>query len=430
LSAAGGGFTSSAGTSAGEGRPGYSLDPENQKTKSGRSLAYLNKGINASVRGDVRTAQQYLEAAKDAIRGMSTEEIKDVFGRIRTALDEVRGNTTDEGVRKAAERLSAAFDKTKTFDEKQVAGLIDQITAGERKEATEKASGDVSVDRTKELLMAARNRLASQNGWDDTVSNERLNILFSEWNNNATLREQAELDVANNLRSTTATKIEAPLTRGDVTSQGSGLLQKLRNKGVSAVTNADRQNKSVVKAQQPADPRSMPNLEEAKKAQQETAGRAEFNLNSGEGSVFLNAGINAIASRIYQDRQKGFGTTLFNSLGFGAFSANVEQYAMELRNAAASDQNLARSLTDFGRVMHNAQKLPENERANEIFRMAELQLRSAEGKASMFWMAVRDTYNPSNIYNKASAALGDAWAYGEQTVSQTYGMVQRGPEPR
>jgi hypothetical protein len=92
----------------------------------------------------------------------------------------------------------------------------------------------------------------------------------------------------------------------------------------------------------------MPDLAPAAKAYADSFNAASDQVKRKESQVWLESGITVMANQLYQERQRGTGTVLLNSFGFGAGSANVQDYATKLREAAQKDPELAQGLATIG----------------------------------------------------------------------------------
>ena len=84
---------------------------------------------------------------------------------------------------------------------------------------------------------------------------------------------------------------------------------------------------------------------------------------------------------VYQEHQRGTGTVLLNSFGFGAGSASVQDYAAKLRQAAQQDPELAQGLSTIG-SNNRAGALPTPADMAWLESKAKHSVRQAEGTAS------------------------------------------------
>jgi hypothetical protein len=292
----------------------------------------------------------------------------------------VAGSTSDQGVRQAAERAAATLDKAKTYDSKELASLTEQQEAGSRRQAGNENRSNVSVDET---LIMAKSGYEMLFGKGSEVTPERLASFQREWNSNQGFREDVAIETRDRLaKSRLATEgVESPKSQEAVRDDGQLALDALNTRGNDAVTAQGQANRRQVEQQQYQNPRSMPDLAPAAKAYADSFNAASDKVKQKESQVSLESGITVMANQLYQERQRGTGTVLLNSFGFGAGSANVQEYASKLREAAEQDSELAQGLATIG-SNNRAGVQPTSDDMAWLEVKAKASVRQAEGNAS------------------------------------------------
>lgn len=344
------------------------------------ALAEKASGVSARVAGGVKTGQRYDESADQAIKTATQDELRQAAEVAKRGLLRVAGSTSDQGVKQAAERAAATLDKAKTFDSKELASLTEQQEAGSRRQAENESRSVVSVD---ESLVMAKTGYEMLFGKGSEVTPERLAAFQREWNSNQGFREDVALETKDRLaKSRLATEgVEPPSSRNVVRGEGQQALAALDSKGSDAVSSQGQANSRRVKEQQYQSPHAMPDLTPAAKAYADTVNTASDQVKRKESQVALESGITVMANQLYQEHQRGTGTVLLNSFGFGAGSASVQDYAGKLRQAAQQDPELAQGLSTIG-SNSRAGALPTPADMAWLESKAKHSVRQAEGTAS------------------------------------------------
>lgn len=125
----------------------------------------------------------------------------------------------------------------------------------------------------------------------------------------------------------------------------------------------------------------MPSLSPATDHAAEILGSTNAQFRQRESAVMLESGITLMANALYQERQRGAGTVLLNTYGFGVGSASAQDYAEKLREAARQDPVLAQGLTRIG-ISHQAGAAPTAADMGWLEKHSIASVRQAEGKAS------------------------------------------------
>jgi hypothetical protein len=344
------------------------------------ALAEKASGVSARVAGGVKTGQRYDESADQTIKTATQDELRQAADVAKRGLLRVAGSTSDQGVRQAAERAAATLDKAKTYDSKELASLTEQQEAGSRRQAGNENRSNVSVDET---LIMAKSGYEMLFGKGSEVTPERLAAFQREWNSNQGFREDVAIETRDRLaKSRLATEgVESPKSQEAVRDDGQLALDALNTRGNDAVTAQGQANRRQVEQQQYQNPRSMPDLAPAAKAYADSFNAASDKVKQKESQVSLESGITVMANQLYQERQRGTGTVLLNSFGFGAGSANVQEYASKLREAAEQDSELAQGLATIG-SNNRAGVQPTSDDMAWLEVKAKASVRQAEGNAS------------------------------------------------
>ena len=344
------------------------------------ALAEKASGVSARVAGGVKTGQRYDESADQTIKTATQDELRQAAEVAKRGLLRVAGSTSDQGVRQAAERAAATLDKAKTYDSKELASLTEQQEAGSRRQTGNENRSNVSVDET---LIMAKSGYEMLFGKGSEVTPERLAAFQREWNSNQGFREDVAVETRDRLaRSRLASEgVETPKSQESVRGDGQQALAALDKSGNSEVASQGQANRRQVEQQQYQNPRSMPDLAPAAKAYAESFNAASDQVKQKESQVSLESGITVMANQLYQERQRGTGTVLLNSFGFGAGSANVQDYATKLREAAQKDPELAQGLATIG-SNNRAGAQPTSADMVWLEGKAKTSVRQAEGVAS------------------------------------------------
>jgi hypothetical protein len=344
------------------------------------ALAEKASGVSARVAGGVKTGQRYDESADQTLKTATQDELRQAAEVAKRGLLRVAGSTSDQGVKQAAERAAAALDKAKSFDSKELASLTEQQEAGSRRQAGNENRSNVSVD---ESLIMAKSGYEMLFGKGSEVTPERLAAFQREWNSNQGFREDVALETRDRLAKSrlAAEGIEPPKSQDAVRGEGQTALDALDSKGNDAVASQGRANSGHVERQQYQNPRSMPDLSPAAKTYAESFNAASDQVKRKESKVSLESGITVMANQLYQERQRGTGTVLLNTYGFGAGSASVQDYAGKLREAAQKDPELAQGLATIG-SNNRAGVQPSNADMAWLEGKAKQSVRQAEGSAS------------------------------------------------
>jgi hypothetical protein len=351
------------------------------------ALAEKASGVSARVAGGVKTGQRYDESADQAIKTATQDELRQAAEVAKRGSLRVAGSTSDQGVKQAAERAAATLDNAKTFESKELASLTEQQEAGTRRQAGNETRSGVSVD---ESLMMAKTGYEMLFGKGAEVTPERLAAFQREWNSNQGFREDVALETRDRLaKSRLATEgVEPPISQEAVRGDGQQALAALDNKGSEAVVSQSQANSSRVEGQQYQSPHAMPDLSPAARAYADSFSAASDQVRRKESQVALESGITVMANQLYQEHQRGTGTVLLNSFGFGAGSASVQDYATKLREAAQKDPELAQGVATIGNN-NRAGGLPTPADMAWLEGKAKHSVRQAEGTASEAagWMA-------------------------------------------
>ncbi len=417
----GGQVTSGVGKSAGTGGG----------EKSSRLADMIGSGLAARVQGDVKTGQEYAEQAAQLMKTMSQDEIRKGYDIVSRAAHKTAGSTSDQGMRQATERMAAALDKAKTFDSKELASILEQASAGNRRDVTSRNAAEVSSDSSRELFKTAWMMLASRQGWDDTVTTERLATFAREWNSNASFREDAEVAMLDRLKgnSLMQTGVRDPLSQDELRNRGNVAVSGLEQRGRVATNAQNDRNVGQVSASQFADPRSMPSIALAAQGYAQVMSQANGEVQGRAAQMHLEQGINTTAAALYHDRQKGELQVLLNTYGFGAGSASPQEYAAKLREAAAKDPELARGLATIGMNHEQAKVSPTDANLKWVAQRAGRSLAEAEGSASTFIYDA--TQGPSGwtsgLFGKANDTLQRTVDYGHQVAVEVMGRGEAPP---
>lgn len=393
-------------TAGGSGASGKSQEGQSPK-ESGRAgrlamaLAEKATGISARVAGAVKTGQRYDESADQTIRTATQDELRHAADVARRGLLRVAGSTSDQGFKQAAERAASTLDKARTYDSKELASLTEQHEAGSRRQAGDENRSNVSVDET---LVMAKSGYEMLFGKGAEVTPERLSRFQREWNQNQGFREDVALEARDRIAKTRLASegVQTPESPQDVRQGGEMTLARLDEKGKAQVAAENSANSKEVHRQQHAHPKSQPDLSPAAKHYAETLSSATELTKQKESQVLLESGITMMANQLYQDRQKGAGTVLLNAYGFGAGSANVQEYAGKLREAAQKDPELAKGLATI--ALNNRTGTQPNQGDMAWLEATAMQsVRQAEGRASegAGWVADQagkalDIFSPSD----------------------------------
>jgi hypothetical protein len=383
----GAGVNSGVGTGVGtasHGTPPQVKADASRKGLSGMLAEKIGNALAFSVSGDVRTGQTYAEQATQLMKTMSQDDVRKSYDIVSRALKKTAGTTSDQGMRQATERMAAALDKAKTFDSKELASIMEQASAGNRRDVTSRNAAEVSSDTSRELFKTAWMMLASRQGWDDTVTTERLATFAREWNSNASFREDAEVAMLERLKgnSLLQTGVRDPLAQDELRGRGGADVDALNRQGGAEVAAQNASNVGQVRQNQFADPRSMPSIAPAAQAYAQTMGQADRETQRRAAQMHLEQGINTVANALYHDRQKGMFTVLLNTYGFGAGSASPQEYAAKLREAAAKDPELARGLATIGMNHEQAKIGPTEQNLEWVLHKAGRSVAEAEGKGA------------------------------------------------
>lgn len=344
------------------------------------ALAEKASGVSARVAGGVKTGQRYDESADQTIKTATQDELRQAAEVAKRGLLRVAGSTSDQGVKQAAERAAATLDKAKTYDSKELAALTEQQEAGSRRQTGNENRSNVSVDET---LIMAKSGYEMLFGKGSEVTPERLAAFQREWNSNQGFRDDVAVETRDRLaKSRLASEgVETPKSQESVRGDGQQALTALDNSGNSAVASQGQANRRQVEQLQYQSPRSMPDLAPAAKAYADSFNAASDQVKRKESQVSLESGITVMANQLYQERQRGTGTVLLNSFGFGAGSANVQDYAAKLREAAQQDPELAQGLATIG-SNNRAGAQPTSADMAWLEGKAKTSVRQAEGNAS------------------------------------------------
>jgi len=258
--------------------------------------------------------------------------------------------------------------------------LTEQQEAGTRRQAGNETRSGVSVD---ESLVMAKTGYEMLFGRGAEVTPERLSAFQREWNSNQGFREDVALETRDRLaKSRLATGgVEPPRSLEAVRAEGQQALVALDNKGSEAVATQSQANSNRVKGQQYQSPHTMPDLSPAAMAYADAFNAANDQIKRKESQVALESGITVMANQLYQEHQRGTGTVLLNSFGFGAGSASVQDYAAKLRGAAQQDPELAQGLATIG-SNNRAGALPTPADMAWLESKAKQSVRQAEGTAA------------------------------------------------
>ncbi|WP_310689497.1 conjugal transfer protein TraG N-terminal domain-containing protein [Burkholderia multivorans] len=388
----GAGVNSGVGTGVGTASHGTPQTGSYEKAKNaGKDLGLrerlaekIGNALAFSVSGDVRTGQEYAEQATQLMKTMSQDDVRKSYDIVSRALKKTAGSTSDQGMRQATERMAAALDKAKTFDSKELASIMEQASAGNRRDVTSRNAAEVSSDSSRELFKTAWMMLASHQGWDDTVTTERLATFAREWNSNASFREDAEVAMLERLKgnSLMQTGVRDPLGQDELRNRGDVAVNALGQRGRVAIEAQNDRNAGEVVASQFADPRSMPSIAPAAQGYAQVMSQANGEVQGRAAQMHLEQGINTTAAALYHDRQKGELQVLLNTYGFGAGSASPQEYAAKLREAAAKDPELARGLATIGMNHEQAKIGPTEQNLEWVLHKAGRSVAEAEGKGA------------------------------------------------
>lgn len=371
-----------AGGSGAQGKPieGQAGQEPGRAGRLAMALAEKASGVSARVAGGVKTGQRYDESADQAIKTATQDELRQAAEVAKRGLMRVAGSTSDQSVKQAAERAAATLDKAKTFDSKELASLTEQQEAGTRRQSGNEARSGVSID---ESLVMAKTGYEMLFGKGAEVTPERLAAFQREWNSNQGFREDVALETRDRLaKSRLATDgVEPPRSQEAVRGDGQQALAALEKRGSEAVASQGQENSSRVKGQQHQNPQAMPDLSPAAKAYADSFNAANDQVKRKESQVAMESGITVMANQLYQEHQRGTGTVLLNSFGFGAGSASVQDYAAKLREAAQRDPELAHGLATIGNN-NRAGGLPTPADMAWLEGKAKHAVRQAEGTAS------------------------------------------------
>lgn len=391
----------------------------------------ISRTLSASVSGNVTTAQQYAEQAAQAIKTMSQDDVRKSYDIVSRALKKTAGTTSDQGMRQATERMAAALDKAKTFDSKELASIMEQASAGNRRDVTSRNAAEVSSDTSRELFKTAWMMLASRQGWDDTVTTERLATFAREWNSNASFREDAEIAMLERLKgnSLLQTGVRDPLGQDELRDRGGADVDALNRQGRAEVAAQNASNVGQVRQNQFADPRSMPSIAPAAQAYAQTMSQADGETQRRAAQMHLEQGINTVANALYHDRQKGFIQTFANSWLGGVGSASTQEYAAKLREAAAKDPELARGLAAIGMNHEQAKTMPTEQNLEWVTQRAGRSLAEAQGTASTMWYDFKDNAAQwtKGLFSSANDTLDRTVDYGHRLAAETMGRGEAPP---
>jgi len=340
--------------------------------------------VSASAGMEIKTGQQYSEEAKKTLETATKDELKQAAGVIQKAMTEVAGTTKDAGVKQAAERISSALDKARTYDSKEIASLLNTAEAGNRKQEGNENRIGANIDQSRLMWDEATRQYFGkpvENMHDLTP--KQFREFAEEWNKNPGFRDDVAMQVRENLRNGNGLHagVGTPKTPDGLKKEGEGKLHALDQKGKNQVATADNRNDGAVKQQQFAAPRSTPELTPAAEAYAEGMSKADQQVQREESKVLLGSGVALAATALYQDRQRGMGQVMSNSLLGGAGSASVQDYAKALDAAAQKDPELARGLARIALDQQHG-KEPSNDEIQWVNDRANGAVQDAEGSVS------------------------------------------------
>ena len=344
---------------------------------SGMAMALAEKaaGVSARISGGFKTGQRYDESGEAALRTATQEELREAADMARRGLMRVAGTTSDQGVKQAAERAAATLEDATSFATSETATLTEQREAGSRRQAADERRAGVMVD---ESLVMARTGFEALFGKGAEVTPERLAAFQREWNNNRGFRE----DVAMQASSTAAGLLGVgPEGRGVVRQAAKSGLAVLERRGDAMVQEQSKAGRREVQSGQFAAPRVMPELTPAAREYASTLSDASEHMKRKESQVLLDSGALLMANELYLARLRGASTVLLNTLGFGAGSASVQDYAKRLKAAAQDDAELAGGLTAIA-LNNRSGAAPSEANMAWLEKQAIHAVRRAEGPAA------------------------------------------------
>jgi hypothetical protein len=347
-------------------------DKDSKIKKLGKFLAGLLP-VSASSGISIETGQQYQEQFQHLTKGMTSEEIQHSYVLAQKALRSMSQTESDQQTKQGAERLAAALSSAKTFDSKELASLVETTTAGTRDETGRRNVADFKDEHSLDRFKIA---WALEYGANTELSNYKIARLAEKWNSSSSEGQQLRDAVNSRLEERLsqdprlAAGVSIPLTQDQVKGQATGRIEKLTETGNTAVTGAAALNSGKVVNEQSnmgTNPGVAPDTSQVGATAGQLPGNIFNNVTTAirdaNREVNLENGIMATATALYREHQSGLGTIESNALLFGSGSASVENYAAALRNAAASDPELANGLITIG---HNFNEHKSNPTEDNI----------------------------------------------------------------
>jgi len=340
--------------------------------------------VSASSALAIKTDQAYKEDANKTIATASQAELKQATAIVKSAMDEVAGTTRDAGIKQAAKSISSTLGKAKTFDSKEVASLLTNHEAGNKRGEGQDNKAGATVDQSKLMWdEATRETFGHAVNNIHDITPKQFRDFAQHWANSQGFREDVAWKVADQQRQDKLLHKDAkpPETPGEIAAEGSGNVNKLTHKGHAAVDHASGANNATVVKQQHAPPSSTPSIQPAVDAHNATQGEVNTAAGAAQGKVHGDAGAIAVATELYQTRQRGVGQVMANAFLGGSGSASTLDYANIMSDAAKKDTELADGLRIIGQNQQHGQG-PSKEEIQWVSDRAMKQIDSKEGLIS------------------------------------------------
>jgi conjugal transfer mating pair stabilization protein TraG len=348
-----GGHGSGPGQAASLNSGGKSSNPSNlpvaadqvppQESKAGPISGNKGAGFRGGFAADATSAQAIIDTATNKSGSVDQKSQQHAANIVMSAVNDVMKNTTDSGVRGAAQSFASDFQKAVRASDQQSAAVQRESTAGNTKQqgTSNQIGGSLSMGAP------VAKQLMSMAGGDPGAA-----LKLAQ---DPQALAQATQTAASELKGSSAGAAilgsggaSAPRTAGSVESQGNADVSKLSGKARGAAAIANNENKSAVAAKQPASPMSSPDTSAATAGYSSTAGAAYSAYQSLSGDTSFAKGTTDVAAALYGAEQKGAGTVMANAFGFTSGYSSPQAYEQALTQAAASSPKLASTLQQIG----------------------------------------------------------------------------------
>lgn len=353
------GDTASAGRSAGDGVQTGSLLSNRESAAFGtHASASAGRGGDGSDRGGgrgggwpvsvnagasfgIENIQGLVDDATNTTSASASTEQKRAAEIVGRAAEVVAASDEDSGVREAAKRFLAEFNRRVADASSQVVstGQTSEARDGQQESTSGRADGRVDVGpRLAQMLSthyggvaaALRARVSDPAGFERTAMG---------------LVRKAMEEVAPG-----ATQgLQKPRRQEDVLMNGERMMVQHEGRAGGVVGAAHAENTSRVKANQPFAPDSSPNPGPVAQKVNETKQRAQVGLRQIEGWNDVEGGANRAAVALYKEQQKGMSTLFSNALLGGFRYQSPAEIAGALQSIAQKDPTARTMLAEINK---------------------------------------------------------------------------------